>query len=89
MALSGEFNFYNIIELKKAIRKITDGTYSSVVVNLADVSYMDSSGIGVLYTGFRQMKKVKGDFFLTNVNNDLKDIFTLVGITIPYIDLTE
>jgi anti-sigma B factor antagonist len=44
--VSGEVDLYNVSELKRALFGITDGKHSSVVVDMRNVNYMDSSGIG-------------------------------------------
>ena len=51
ISVSGEVDLYNVSELKKALFSITDGQYSSVIVDMKDVNYMDSSGIGALVAG--------------------------------------
>lgn len=49
--VAGEVDLYNVSDLKKALFSVTDGKYHSVVVDMKNVNYMDSSGIGALVAG--------------------------------------
>jgi anti-sigma B factor antagonist len=49
--VTGEVDLYNVSELKKALFSITDGRVKSVIVDMKNVNYMDSSGIGALVAG--------------------------------------
>jgi len=73
-------DLYNVSELKKALFSVTDGTYSSVVVDLKDVNYMDSSGIGALVAGQKKMRAHNGKFALINIHDDVLNILKLATL---------
>jgi anti-anti-sigma factor len=54
IAVSGEIDLYNVSELKKVLFSVTDGNYKSVVVDMKNVNYMDSSGIARWSRGRRR-----------------------------------
>ncbi|MCP4136692.1 MAG: STAS domain-containing protein [bacterium] len=87
IVLDGEFNFYNTTVLKKAVHSVTDGKYQSVVVDVGNVSYMDSSAIGVFFAAMRRMKLSNGQFYLMNVGKELQEVLDLVNVSIPEIEL--
>ena len=45
--------------LRKTIRDLLDEGRTKIVLNLADVNYIDSSGIGELVTAFTTVKKTR------------------------------
>jgi anti-sigma B factor antagonist len=80
IAINGEVDLYNVSELKKSLFSITDGTYKSVVVDMKDLNYMDSSGIGALVAGQKKMKAHQGSFALLNINDDVLNILKLATL---------
>ena len=80
ISVSGEVDLYNVSELKKALFSVTDGSYSSVVVDLKDVNYMDSSGIGALVAGQKKMRAHNGKFALINIHDDVLNILKLATL---------
>ncbi|HOJ29620.1 MAG: STAS domain-containing protein [Spirochaetes bacterium] len=80
ISISGEVDLYNVSELKKALFSVTDGSYSSVVVDLKDVNYMDSSGIGALVAGQKKMRAHNGKFALMNIHDDVLNILKLATL---------
>ncbi len=80
IAVSGEVDLYNVSELKKALFSITDGQYSSVIVDMKDVNYMDSSGIGALVAGMKKMRAHTGKFALMNIHDDVLNILKLATL---------
>ncbi|MFC1670885.1 STAS domain-containing protein [Spirochaetota bacterium] len=76
----GEVDLYNVSELKKALFSITDGTNPSVVVDMKNVNYMDSSGIGALVAGQKKMRTHNGKFALINIHEDVLNILKLATL---------
>jgi anti-sigma B factor antagonist len=46
-----------------------------VVVDLSDVTYIDSSGLAVLIVGMQQIKEYGGKFALVGLQNDVRTVF--------------
>jgi anti-sigma B factor antagonist len=78
--VSGEVDLYNVSELKKALFSVTDGSNSSVIVDMRNVNYMDSSGIGALVAGQKKMKAHSGKFALINIHEDVLNILKLATL---------
>ncbi|TAL33001.1 MAG: anti-sigma factor antagonist [Spirochaetes bacterium] len=78
--VSGEVDLYNVSDLKKALFSITDGKHMSVIVDLKNVNYMDSSGIGALVAGQKKMKAHNGKFALINIHDDVLNILKLATL---------
>ncbi len=80
IAVSGEVDLYNVSDLKKALFSVTDGKYPSVVVDMKNVNYMDSSGIGALVAGQKKIKAHNGKFALINIHDDVLNILKLATL---------
>jgi anti-sigma B factor antagonist len=80
IAVRGEIDLYNVSELKKVLFSVTDGNYPSVVVDMKNVNYMDSSGIGALVAGQKKMKAHSGKFCLLNIHEDVLNILKLATL---------
>ncbi|HNR87492.1 MAG TPA: STAS domain-containing protein [Spirochaetota bacterium] len=78
--VNGEVDLYNVSELKKALFSVTDGTSRSVIVDMKNVNYMDSSGIGALVAGQKKMKAHNGRFGLLNIHEDVLNILKLATL---------
>ncbi len=78
--ISGEVDLYNVSELKKALFGVTDGQNQSVIVDMENVNYMDSSGIGALVAGMKKMKAHNGKFALMNIHDDVLNILKLATL---------
>ncbi|HMB19804.1 MAG TPA: STAS domain-containing protein [Spirochaetota bacterium] len=78
--VSGEVDLYNVSELKKALFSVTDGSNPSVIVDMRNVNYMDSSGIGALVAGQKKMKAHSGKFALMNIHEDVLNILKLATL---------
>ena len=78
--VSGEIDLYNVSELKKVLFSVTDGSNPSVVVDMKNVNYMDSSGIGALVAGQKKMKAHNGKFSLLNIHEDVLNILKLATL---------
>ena len=78
--VTGEVDLYNVSELKKALFSITDGAVNSVIVDMKNVNYMDSSVIGALVAGQKKMKAHNGKFGLMNIAEDVLNILRLATL---------
>ena len=80
MKVNGEVDLYNVSELKKALFDAIDDTVSSLIVDMKDIFYMDSSGIGALVAGQKKMKAKNGKFALLNIHEDVMNVLKLATL---------
>ena len=78
---SGEIDHHTCLEIAKktddVIRKYLP---QKVIFDFENVSFMDSSGIGMLLGRYKQLIRFGGNAEMKNLNNDMKRIFTMSGI---------
>lgn len=65
--------------LQSTVRDLVPGT-RNVVLDLTDVTYMDSSGLGALVGLYLSARKAKCKLKLINLNQRLKDLFSITRL---------
>ena len=66
--------------LRKTIRGLLDEARTKILLNLADVDYIDSSGIGELVSGFTAVKSSGGELKLLHLTKKVKDLLQLTRL---------
>ena len=62
------------------IKDLKDKESKKVLVNMADVSYIDSSGIGELVSGFTTISNAGGKLKLVNLNKRVQDLLQITTL---------
>ncbi|MBN1165130.1 MAG: STAS domain-containing protein [Candidatus Krumholzibacteriota bacterium] len=62
---------------------IEDGE-TKVIVNLADVKWVNSTGVGILITGYTTLRKNKGDLKLLNVSNKIRSVLYVTKLNLIF-----
>lgn len=52
----------------------------NIIFNMAELDFMDSSGIGVIIGRYNQIKHADGEIVLCNLNQNIKKIIKLSGL---------
>ena len=66
--------------LRKTIRGLLDDQRRKILLNLADVDYIDSSGIGELVSGFTAVKNQGGDLKLLHLTKKVRDLLQITKL---------
>ena len=78
--LGGEIDIYSSINLKiKVIDLIDLGNYK-IIINMEDITYIDSSGLNVLITIYKRIKKEKGEFRIVNISPEIKRVLGMTRL---------
>lgn len=80
LELKGDIDYFSVSELKNAIFKLIHEKTPSIILNLKNVEYMDSSGLGLIVTAHRVMKNYNGKICLVNVCDDIRVILKLATV---------
>ena len=78
--MAGEIDHYQIDIFKKAVYELADSDANSIIIDLKNVTFIDSSGIGVLVSGYKKIAARRGHFGLLNVGNDIYALLKLSTI---------
>jgi anti-sigma B factor antagonist len=79
--INGEIDLYNAPEIKEKIKEEMNKNKVNIIINLDKVTYIDSSGIGVLISSLSNLKKVGGGLKLINVYASVRKVFELTKLT--------
>jgi anti-sigma B factor antagonist len=66
--------------LRKTIRGLLDEQRTKILLNLADVDYIDSSGIGELVSAFTAVKNRNGDLKLVHLTKKVRDLLQITKL---------
>ena len=66
--------------LRDALRDMVSKNQKKILLNLGDVSYIDSSGIGELVSGFTTVTNSGGALKLLNLNKRVKDLLQITKL---------
>ena len=68
------------VVIREAVKKLTaDGT-KNIVLNLGDVTYIDSSGIGELVSAFTTVSNNGGNLKLLNLTKRVQDLLQITKL---------
>jgi anti-sigma B factor antagonist len=67
-------------ELRDAMRDLVAKGNKKILLNLGDVSYIDSSGIGELVSGFTSVSNQGGQLKLLNLTKRVKDLLQITKL---------
>lgn len=70
----------NAEELKIEINRLFESGSKDLIVDLNDVHFIDSSGLGVLVSGFKNAATHQGSIKLSALQNQVKSMFELTRL---------
>jgi len=68
------------IALRESIRRLVDGDKKKILLNLAGVNYVDSSGIGELIANYTTLSKVGGQLKLLNLTDRIQNLLVITKL---------
>jgi anti-sigma B factor antagonist len=66
--------------LRKTIRDLLEDGQTKILLNLGDVNYIDSSGIGELVSGFTAVRNRSGELKLLNLTKKVHDLLQITKL---------
>ncbi len=88
LRLRGELDLTTAPDIKKAVERAFLGTQlKHVVVNMSNVSFVDSSGIGVILGRYKELNQGGGQLVLVNPQPHVETVLELSGLArvIPFV----
>ncbi len=77
----GEIDHHNAKEMREKIDNAVVGTQArELELDFRDVSFMDSSGIGLVMGRYKLMQELGGTVHLVNIASNLKKVMVLAGL---------
>lgn len=80
IALKGELDLYKTGKLKRELMEAIGENVSSLIIDMTDLKYMDSSGIALMAFLQKSIKGKNGTFAFLNVNNEIMNVLKLAAL---------
>ena len=68
------------VTLREEVRKLLGEGKKKIVLNLADVNYIDSSGLGELVSAYTAVKNGGGELKLLNLTSKVRDLLVITKL---------
>lgn len=79
--LSGELDHHTADDLRRQITNKMEGyDIRHIVLNLASLSFMDSSGLGVILGRYKQLKQLHGEMVVCEISPAIQRLFEMSGL---------
>jgi anti-sigma B factor antagonist len=70
----------NSEELKAELRRLFDSGARDMIIDLKEVLFIDSSGLGALVSGYKNASSLHGSLKLSNLQSQVKSMFELTRL---------
>jgi anti-sigma B factor antagonist len=68
------------LTLRDEVRKLLAAGSKKIVMNLAEVNYIDSSGLGELVSAYTAVKNAGGELKLLNLTSKVRDLLVITKL---------
>jgi len=76
----GDVDVYNSNEIKDEVGRLVDSGCNRILVDMSGVSYIDSSGLGVLVSALNVVRKVGGQFKICHLRSSVEKVFQITKL---------
>jgi anti-sigma B factor antagonist len=80
LPLDGEIDLHVSPSVAESLRAMVANKPDTLVVDLSDVTYLDSSGLAVLIEGMQSVQAYGGKFALAGVQENVRPIFEIAKL---------
>lgn len=78
--LDGEIDIYTANTLKEKLSVVSEDKISDIKINMQNLEYIDSTGLGILIGILKRLKQKDKDIYIINIKPNVKKIFTITGL---------
>lgn len=82
--VNGEMDLYNSYKLKELVMKMIEKNVKVFIINLEQVDYIDSSGIGALIYICSTIKKMNLKLAISNIHGSVKKVIELTKLMVYF-----
>ena len=80
VSLAGELDVSTADELKKSLHKLVDEKNIDMKLNLENLDYIDSTGLGVMIGILKRLKIENKEVYIEKPKNNVRKIFNITGL---------
>lgn len=78
--LGGELDAYTCSRFREAVIEVIQNGHTNIIINMEDVEYIDSSGLGTLVGGLKRVSEQKGTIAIICASTQIKKVFEITGL---------
>ena len=78
--LSGELDVSTSDKLKEYLHKLADQEMLDMKINLENLEYIDSTGLGVMIGVLKKLKVGNKEIYIINPRSNVRKIFNITGL---------
>lgn len=78
--VTGEIDIYTTPQFKEAVSAAIDENKPAIVINMANVTYMDSSGFGTLLSATKRLRPLDGALYLSGCNEAIQRMLQITRL---------
>lgn len=78
--LKGEIDLHTCAGFRETLRDLIDGKHYNIVVNLAEVPYLDSAALGVMVDAVRRVREFDGSICLVATTPFVRRAFEITRL---------
>ncbi len=87
--INGEIDIYTCPELRKKLCELIDNGSRKLILDLENIQYIDSTGLGTIAHTARAIESENGQIFVISSKNQIKKIFKVSGLEKKNITLCD
>jgi anti-sigma B factor antagonist len=80
LSLRGEIDVYTAPRMRQAIVDLVDAGSLNIVVDMQNVDFLDSTGLGVLVEGLKRVRTRGGNLSIVITQDKILKIFDITGL---------
>ncbi|RDY25593.1 anti-sigma factor antagonist [Romboutsia weinsteinii] len=78
--LAGELDVSTAEKLKEHLHGLTDQEIVDMKINLEELEYIDSTGLGVMIGVLKKLRADGKEIYIVNPRSNVRKIFTITGL---------
>jgi anti-sigma B factor antagonist len=80
LTLEGRLDAVTAPDLKERLKRLAEEGQVFVVIDMSEVSFMDSSGLAALVSGLKALREAGGSLRLAGVNEQAREVFDITRL---------
>jgi anti-sigma B factor antagonist len=80
VALSGDLDLYTAARLRESLIDLISGAKTKLVIDLADLDFADSTGLGTLVGVVQRVRRVGGEMALRSPTAAIRRVIGITGL---------
>ena len=80
LSINGEVDMFSSPQARNAIMELVKKRVPKVIVELSEVTYMDSSGVATLIEGLQLCQKYNGLLVVAGLRDNVREVFELTRL---------